>query len=246
MENFNEEEKKEVFRNSVNLMREGLITGVNFIQSEKSLPETSIILHYLQDSGKHLEFVIEKINSFGVKEKIVLPRTTFYFLDPKYVKKRNFLDEYENAEFLDDESLAHLDIKEVIKNPNNVILKAKELDLLIPIEKENISGLVLKIQEADKKGPDKWVHPVIIVKGYVKAPIVPGFVKKDYVSLSRKKAEFYAIVIDEKKKRILKKQIDKICEEIKLDAKTSLGKDSVIYLPSQINPELDQYIKEQE
>ncbi|MBI2671889.1 hypothetical protein HYX16_03065 [Candidatus Woesearchaeota archaeon] len=93
-------------------------------------------------------------------------------------------------------------------------------------------------------GSERWLHPVIIIKGEAVYPIAQGFVRKDYASLSRKKSEFYSIVLNKKKKRKLQLELDKICKKIRSDTDTSLGKDSVIYFPSQINQEFETYIRE--
>ena len=238
---FNEDEKKEIFRQALKLIKTGLITGINFIKSDKPLPQTSVIVHYLHDSNRLLNLVRKEINKLGIKGDIILPRFTYYFMHPAYSEKPDFLEEYKNAKFLD-ENLNPKSIDEVVKNPANTIINSQELDLLIPIEKENVSDLVSKIQEADNTGSEKWIHPVIIVKGDVTFPVSKGFVKKDYASLSRQNAEFYSIVVDENKKIELEKELNKICDKIKLGANISLGKDSVIYFPSQINPEFEAYI----
>lgn len=243
MKRFSDEETKEVVKNALGLMRKGFITGINLIKADKALPTTSVIIHYLQDSNKHLDFVIEEIKKFGVKDKLIVPRFTYYFLDEDYTEKEDFLDEYKNAKFLDEKNLSSKNINEVIQNPKDTIIETTELDLIIPAEKDNIQSLVSKIQQADKIGPKKWMDPVIIVKGNASFPVAPGFVSKDYMSLGRENEEFYSIVVDKRKKRILKKKIDKICEKIRFEAKTSLGENSIVYVPSQINSEFERYIK---
>lgn len=244
MDNFSEQEKREIVEIGFDLIDRDLITGINLIESTKELPKNALIIHYLHNSQNQISFILNQIAKFNL-QTILLPRETYYILDPIYTKKPNFTKIYKTSSFFEKRELKPRTIEDVINDPKEIIVKNKELDLLIPLdEKELPSKIVSMIYKTDKKSPERWTHPAIILKGEVFLPSIPGFIKKDYISLCRKKAEFYAIALDKKRKRALKKYMDSICREMKKDAESTLKTDSVLYLPSQINPELDLYFRE--
>lgn len=238
---FTESEQKEITKQALRLVKCGYLTGVNFIHSEQPLPDTAVIVHYLQDSKSQIDFVAEELKKFGKLEPLILPRKTHYVLDPQYAAKGNFRKEYARATFLDEE-LSPKPIGEVVKNPQGTIVLSEEIDMLIPLPSGDISALVAHIQKSDKAGPERWLHPALIVKGSAPVPVVPGFVAKDYASLSRPNGEFYSIVADEQRKQRLRKRLEKICQELR--GTTAVSQGSVLWFPSQINPELETYINE--
>ncbi len=240
---FTEAERQEITRRALQLVKGGYITGVNFIRSEKPLPPTAVIVHYLQDSKEQIHFVCEELKKFGTFEMLMLPRITQYVFDSSYVKKRNFLQEYQTATFVD-ETLFPKSIADVVQRPQGTIVITEEMDLLIPLEARDISALVQHIQDADRAGPSQWRHPAIIVKGNAPVPIAPGFVAKDYASISRTQAEFYSLVADELRKQRLLKRLEAICQQLQSSTQAQLVQDAVLWFPSQINPELNTYINE--
>ncbi|MBI4155108.1 hypothetical protein HY498_03415 [Candidatus Woesearchaeota archaeon] len=52
---FTMEEFKQVIRRAKELIKRGYFTGINLIQSTKPLPESSIIIHFLHDSKRHIK-----------------------------------------------------------------------------------------------------------------------------------------------------------------------------------------------
>lgn len=240
---FDEEERKEITRQALQLVKRGYLTGVNFIHSESPLPKTAVIIHYLQDSQSQIDFMCGELKKFGTLDILLLPRLTQYLFDPVYVKKPSFWKEYKHAQFVD-EHLRPKSIEEVAQHPEGTIVLNNEHDVLIPLESGNITKLVKYIQEADRSGPSRWLHPAIIVKGNMPVPIVPEFVMKDYASVSRSHAEFYSLVADEQRKQRLLKRLEAICQQLQTSTQAQLLQDAVLLSPSQINPELDSYINE--
>ena len=159
------------------------------------------------------------------------------------MKKRNFREEYGKARFYD-EVLEPKSIEEVIQHPKGTVVRSEEMDILIPLAEQDVSHLVSKVQTADREGPERWLHPVIIVKSEAQIPITSGFIAKDYASLSRTNAEFYSILLDETRKQRLLKRLESICHTLQGSGEAQLSRDSVLWFPSQINPEFNAYLNE--
>ena len=120
---FTRKELEFIIENSMQLISNGTITGINLISSEnKPLPDSRIIVHYLQDSDEQISEIEKTISDlFPNIETMVVPRYTFYILDEKYIQKPNFKQEYNKAKFLN-KKLNEIDIKNVIEYPKEYIL----------------------------------------------------------------------------------------------------------------------------
>ena len=244
-EYFNEEEKKIIGNIAALLMQNGYFTAFNFIESETPLPDNSIIIHYLQDSKEQIEYLKTKLIqkfSYDEKELSVVPRLTYYILDPKYVKKPRFKDEYKDAKFFD-EKFDLVDIEEVIANPSNKVTCSEELDFLIPVESENdIGNLALFIKNIEKIGPEPWLDPAIIIRSKITHMRLEGFIRKHYCSIRKTNAEFYSIIFDDKRKKMLEKYLSCVCNKVSAE-QLSFGMNSVMFLRGDINKQLHDYMK---
>lgn len=234
---FTDEEFKEILKRSTDLVKRGYFTGINFIQSDTNLPDESIVIHFLQDSRPHLEQIVKNIK-FSYQ---IVPRFTYYNIDLKYLDKKDFKDEYKDAEFYD-ENFNFVPLTRVIKNPPKEINVANnELDLIIPSNGNHLADLVIKIREADETGPFPWVDPVIIIRTKELFETLPGFENMMYyVGIMREKEEFYTIIHESSRALALKKYLGKVCKEIPQIGK--LNEKSITFNLSQINKEFFDYI----
>ena len=73
LSNFTSEEFDTIIKNTKNLLAKEYIIGINFIQSKKPLPTSSIIIHFLHDNEEHIDNVSKKIK---IKHFIV-PRLAY-------------------------------------------------------------------------------------------------------------------------------------------------------------------------
>ena len=234
---FGDEEFKEILKRSAKLVERGYFTGINFIQSNISLPNESIVIHFLQDSRPHLEQIVKNIE-FPYQ---IVPRFTYYRMDRKYLDKKDFKNEYKDAQFYD-ENFNPVSLIGVIENPPKEINVANnELDLIIPLSGNHLSDLVITIQEADDTGPFPLVDPVIIIQTKKLFETLPGFENMmHYVGIMREKEEFYTIIHENSRALALKKYLSKICKEIPQIGK--LNEKSITFDLSQINKEFFDYI----
>lgn len=130
---------------------------------------------------------------------------------------------------------------EAIKNPYNVTIANKELDLIIPLtNSKSLEEIVNKLKEIDRKGVEPWIDLVIIVKTKGE-PIqtLKQFVDKHFVSITRGKEEFYSILTDEERKKALEKYLDNLCEKVKIG---KLERSDVVFCLSQVNIEFAKYL----
>lgn len=234
--NFKQDEFREIIERSKELITRGYFTGINLLQSEKELPQNSIIIHFLHDSQKHLEKVSSNIKS----DNIIVPRFTYYIAREDYFKKVNFREEYKNAMFFD-RDFNSISIDEAIKNPKDVTISNRELDLIIPLNKENnLLKIITQIQEADE-GKEAWIDPVIIIR--TKKPIkkLDSFLSKHYVSITRKNEEFYSILTDIERVKALEKYLNALCTKNRI---SELRRSDIIFYPSQINKEFNNYLSD--
>ncbi|MDD5331792.1 MAG: hypothetical protein PHE43_03145 [Candidatus Nanoarchaeia archaeon] len=233
--NFSEEEFFQVISKSKDLMKKGYFTGVNFIQSEDTLPDSSILIHFLHNNQEQINYMQKNIN----QTHLVLPRTTLYAPKPEYFNKSSFTKEYKNAIFLD-RDLKEICLEKAIKSPQDIIILNKEVDMLFPILKEkDLSSITEKICKVNLSGPDVWIDPVIIVKTKKSLNLLEGFVNKCFVGISKENEEFYCILSCPENVKKLKRYIDNLCN------KTQIGefqKSDVVFYPSQINKEFSEYI----
>ncbi len=152
------------------LAQRGYFTGINFIASEQPLPSSAILVHFLQDSERQIDYVINESGISG----IVVSRIAIYRVDPKYFGKPEFRDEYKNAVFFDEQS-KQITIEDAISKKKGVIVEHPEFDLLVPLLAENLEKTVLTICDANKKGPVPWIDPAIIIHSTNNLPVIPGF-----------------------------------------------------------------------
>ena len=191
---FSKNEYDYIMKIARNFIINNKITGVNLIQSEKSLPKSSIIVHFLHDNKDHLNYLIEKINT----EYDILPRYTYYISEPEYFKKPNFKEEYKNAVFLDS-SFNKISMDEAITNPFGVTIVNNELDLIIPNQKSsNLLYLIDILRQCNNEGPYPWIDPVLIVKTENELQLKNDFLNAYFLSISRENEEFYTIVNNKK------------------------------------------------
>ena len=205
---FSKEEFTEILKHATRLCSHGYFTGVNFIKSEIPLPKESVIVHFLQNSKKHLEVVQNKIKI----KTIILPRNTFYFLDPKYFEKPSFDEDYKNSKFFD-ETFSEVSSAKAKEKKEGISVEVQEFDLLIPLNVSNLEETIKILKEADEEQLTQWMDPVVIVKSKNKLMTLPGFVNdKTYVSLERDCEEIYAILHDKEHSEALEKYYQKLCK----------------------------------
>jgi hypothetical protein len=75
---FGAEEIKEISKRTMQLIICQYLTGINFIRSEIELPKTAVIIHYLHDSEKQIDFVLDELKKVGSYESMILPRHAQY------------------------------------------------------------------------------------------------------------------------------------------------------------------------
>lgn len=232
---FSKEEFKQIIERSKGLIKRGYFSGINFLQSEAPLPQDSIIMHFLHDSKRQIESIEPQISS----EHLIVPRFTYYMLRPEYFRKPNFKEEYKNAIFFGSD-FQEITIEEAIRNPEMVTVSNKELDLIIPILNfEPLAELLARIREADRKGPEPWIDPVIIIKTERPLKTIEQFVDKYFVSIALKREEFYSVLTDKIRMEALEKYLDRLCQKIKVG---KLKRSDVVFYPSQVNTEFAKYL----
>ena len=59
---FAKEELKEIIDHSFKLMSCGYFSGLNLLKSKRRLPVQSIIVHFLHDDKKHIDFVRKNLD----------------------------------------------------------------------------------------------------------------------------------------------------------------------------------------
>jgi hypothetical protein len=234
---FSYDETKQVVEKSKELIQRGYFTGINFTKSNQSLPKTSILIHFLHDSKKHLKYIEPSINI----PHLIVPRFTYYSFRPDYFKKIEFEDEYKSAKFFDLE-FKEISIENAIKNPKNITVENKELDLIVPLKNDKIlEKIIEKIREADTKGPKPWIDPVLILKTESRIKTLKNFVDKYFISLMREKEEFYSILTDKRRVFHLEKYFDKLCEDFKCG---KIKRSDIVFYPSQVNEKFSNYLNE--
>lgn len=232
---FNVDEFNQIIERSKELIKRGYFSGINFLQSDKVLPQTSIMVHFLHDSERHIQGIVPYINV----EHIVVPRFTFYSIRLEYVNKPNFREEYSSAIFFDSEFKV-ITIDEAIKNPYNITVSAKELDLVIPLSDEiSLSDLVDNIRKADRKGVEAWIDPVIIIKTKTPLNVLKQFVDKYFVSLAKEKEEFYSVLTDKARVESLERYLDNLCKRTQIGR---LRRSDIVFSPCHINQEFMRYL----
>lgn len=232
---FTNEEFNQIIKTSKDLIRRKYIAGINFLQSDTSLPQASIIIHFLHDSEKH----IKEIESGIGEPHLVVPRYTYYTARPKYFLKPNFKEEYKNALFFNSE-FRQISIEDAIRNPYGVTISNNELDLIIPLSNElRLPRFIKRLQNQDRKGPEPWIDPVIIVKSEDKLKTLENFVYKHFVSISRSKEEFYSVLTDGKRIKSLERYLDNVCNRSKIG---KLRRSDIVFNLSHINEEFANYL----
>jgi hypothetical protein len=232
---FTHDEFKQILARTQELIRRGYFTGINFLQAEDHLPESSLIIHFLQDSARH----IGEMEPHLTTTRAVVPRFTYYMLKPEYFEKPNFKEEYANATFFDAEGNS-ISIDDAIKNPVGVTTSNKELDLIVPVtDREALEETIEVLRSADHIGSDPWIDPVLIVQSKTPVKTLDYFVNKQYVSINRGQEEFYSILTDRKRTQALQKYLDKTCKKTQIG---TLRRSDVVFHPSQINVEFADYL----
>ncbi len=116
----------------------------------------------------------------------------------------------------------------------------KELDLVIPIsDASELVDLINNIQEADRKGSEPWITPVVIIKTSSRLETIEHFVDKYFVSISREKEEFYSVLTDRYRVKALERYLHKLCANTQLGR---LRRSDIVFSPSQINSEFADYL----
>lgn len=233
---FSDEEFKAIIERSKYLIRRGYFTGINFLQADLNLPQTIIIVHYLHDSQEQIKVVKKVVPN----PCIIAPRLTYYLLKQNYFQKPNFREEYEHSTFLDN-NFIEISINEAIRNPHDVAVCNKELDLVVPVyNPRTLTNIITKIVEADRAGPMRWIDPVIIVRTNISLTNLEGFVDKYFVSLSRGSEEFYAILNDKRKMKALESYLDKLCETTKIG---EIIRSDIVFSSSKVNKDFAYYLE---
>jgi len=232
---FNQDEFKQILDRSKELIKRGYFTGINFLQSDTPLPRNLLLIHFLHDSEKHLSAVKSAISG----EHSIIPRYTCYMLRPEYFAKPNFRNEYSRALFFDAD-FNEISIDEAIRNPHSSTVLNRELDLAVPIKNNaNLGDIVKSLQEADRKGPEPWLDPVLIIKTKSPVSCLPDFVDKHFVSISKMQEEFYSIISDEQRLAALSRYLDKLCATTKIG---SLNRSDIVVDTSQINKKFAEFM----
>ncbi len=235
---FSKAELKAILSHVSRLAQRGYFTGINFISSEQPLPSSAILVHFLQDSEKQIDYVRSASGVSG----IMVPRVAIYRVDPKYFDKPEFREEYKNAVFFDEQSKP-MNIEDAISKKKGVIVEHPEFDLLVPLLAETLEKTVLTICEANKNGPAPWVDPAIIIHSTNNLPIIPGFhANLHFTAVLGVKEAFYTVLTDEQRLQSLKRYLKSICTKDGCPGK--LTENTIAFFPSQINKEfLDYMIK---
>ncbi len=233
---FSQEEFGFVIQQALQLQSRGILTGVNFIQSQTPLPSESVLVHFLQKRLDHIEYVQQNIAT----PSVVVPRYTFYAMKPSYFKKSDFEEQYGKATFFDAE-MKGISKEEAKILRTGVVVANTELDLLIPIEESSLVGVVEKLMQSDRTGPCPWEDPVVIVKSKSVLPQITDFVGgRNFISINRLNEEFYSVISDEERTLELKRFIRNSC---KSHCVGSLAESSLVFDPCQINKKFEEYIK---
>ena len=226
---FSEEEYGTILRKGIELIQHGYFTGVNFIQSSNPLPKESIVIHYLHDSQRHIDYLRPKL--FGSSS--VVPRFTYYAFDTKYFDKLEFDKKYINALFFD-ENFNRISIKNAKIKRKNIFIGNLELDLLLQLNTVSLEDIVKNIISSNKLDLERWIDPVIIIRTKTTLPTLSGFVNSKYfVGLGRTNEEFYTILTDEIRARALMTYLNRLCKSnLKIG---ELNEKSIVFEVSQIN-----------
>ncbi|VVB81770.1 Uncharacterised protein [uncultured archaeon] len=226
---------QEIRRHAHNLITRGYFTGFNIVRSSKSLPSAAIMLHFLHDAQDQIDYITRTSGLVGFQ---VLPRETAYLFDLIYAKKKDFEKEYKNAVFIGTDG-SQIPLSEVGNQKTAPLVVSDELDLMATLDVQTLEQIVMKLESANRSGPQPWIHPVIIVKSVSPLDRIPGFVDRiKYVCISKNNEEAYALVEDDKCLS-LQKYVDKfVCVQ-------DLGKtrsNIVVFHPSQINQKFFEYM----
>ncbi|MBW2969981.1 hypothetical protein KY319_02550 [Candidatus Woesearchaeota archaeon] len=235
MQNFSLDDLQEIRKHAHNLINRGYFTGFNIVHSNSQLPSAAIVLHFLHDNQAQIEYVTKNTKLTGFQ---ILPRETAYMFDLIYTKKKGFEKEYANAKFIGPDG-KFIPLSEVKNQKIAPLVVADELDLISPLNAQNLESTIEDLEEIKKQGPDPWIHPVIIIKSVAPCKKIPGFIEQvKYVCVSKHQDEAYALVENDKCSH-LQKYVDRfVCIN-------ELGKSRpniVVFHPSQINKEFFEYM----
>ena len=213
------------------------ITGVNLIQSENSLPQSAVIVHFLHDSKEHLDYFVKNINA----NYEILPRYTYYLSKPEYFKKPEFKGEYKKAIFLNS-YFEIIPIEEAIAKPLGVTIVNNELDLIIPVKKpSNLTNLIDIIREGNENGPFPWLDPVLIVKTEEVLKLKYNLNNTYFLSISREKEEFYTIINNKNMQMEIANFLENEC---KISCVGNLIVSDIVFKPSYVNKEFYKFIED--
>ncbi len=245
MAQFSDLEASIITNHALTLMENGYFSGINRIQFpfEKRKQIAYFIFHYLQDSIKQINFIKSKLPS-NIKYAKAVKREKYYLFDPAYITKPEFLEEYKSADFRH-KNLQKISIEEVIANPKNVIVANEEIDFIIETEdnEQSIRELAEFVYRLDREGPERWIHPAMIVRGEKKMHKIPNFKHKTFVAIRKNDDLFYAIMFDKQRLMAIKEYIARECKNIRTISGVKINFGMVIYTPCQINKEFDVFMK---
>ena len=104
---------------------------------------------------------------------------------------------------------------------------------------ETLTEIVNGIRDADKKGPDRWIHPAIIIRSDSKLELLEDFSESQFINISKRCEEFYSILIDDARTNALKRYLRRVCNENDIGI---FNESDVVIAPSQINKEFIEYL----
>lgn len=231
---FSQEEFDLVLQRSQELIRKSYFTGINFLQSEKALPQEHIMIHFLHNSKTYLEDILSHTSFLGE----VIPRYSMYKTRPEYFTSQDFLEKYKNAIFIHEGK--HVSLEDTLRIKKNISVLNPEQDLVIPYkEKANLAEIVKKLQKIDRSSKGHWIDPVLIVRSQDSLSI-PDFASRDCVSLTKEKEEFYTLLSSIQKKKKLVRYLKKLCKEKPLG---NLDYEDIVFSLSLVNNEFLRYLK---
>ncbi|MBI5797884.1 hypothetical protein HZA98_03190 [Candidatus Woesearchaeota archaeon] len=231
---FSQEEFELILGRSQELIRKGYFTGINFLQSEKLLPQEHIIIHFLHNSRLHIDDMLSKVPFHGE----IIPRYSFYKTKPEYFQRGGMKEKYSEALFFNQKGEL-ISTENTLASTEEIYTLNPELDLLIPLSpNENLESLVREIQHVDNIGIAPWIDPVIIIRPESSLAL-PDFVERTCISLTKDKEEFYTILPTLKKKKAVVKYLKRLCRQTTIG---SLRYTDIVLTPSHINKSFAKYL----
>ncbi|MDP3728042.1 MAG: hypothetical protein Q8R18_01170 [bacterium] len=231
---FSQDEFDLVLQRSQELIRKGYFSGINFLQSENTLPREHIVIHFLHNSKTYLEGILSQTSFQGR----VIPRYTMYKTRPEYFTSQDFLEKYKDAIFIHEGQ--HISLEDALRIQNKISVLNPEQDLVIPYEeKSHLAEVVKKLQEVDRASKGRWIDPVLIVRSQDSLSLT-DFASQDCVSLTKEKEEFYTLLSSVQKKKKVIRYLKKLCKERPLG---NLSYEDIVFSLSLVNSEFLRYLE---